>query len=171
MHTLTLVRQFHKAFGHPASDVITTPDAKTRLLRFRLLLEEVMEFGRAIGVAPLAGIPEEEFLEKLRSTMDAFTIDEGLAVDLVEAADALGDIDYVAQGANLVFGFPAIAVVAEIHRANMSKLGADGKPILDERGKVVKGPNYRKPDVAAVLAEFAESLAIGEERKIWGPRP
>lgn len=168
MHTIQLVRLFHLAFAHPVHHVPRTPPPDQRLLRFRLLLEEVMEFGRAIGVEPLCSDTQEEFERKVKEVLATFTIDETATVNLPEAADALGDIDYVCAGANLVFGFPAEAVVAEIHRANMSKLGADGAPIHDEFGKVVKGPNYRKPNVAQVLLDACD--ASDGQDKIWGPR-
>lgn len=151
-HTIKLVKEFHLSFGHPVEAVPTNPDDKTRLLRFRLIYEELMEFGRAIGIQGLADCSQEEFEARVKKTLNAIEIMAGFQTNLVEAADALGDIDYVTQGSNLVFGFPAESVVEEIHRANMSKLGADGKPIYDEHGKIQKGPNYRKPDVLAVLS-------------------
>jgi predicted HAD superfamily Cof-like phosphohydrolase len=155
MHTIHRVAEFHRVFNHPIEQTPTTPTAKMRLLRFRLLFEEVMEFGRAIGIDGLACIPEDLFERHLKETLDDFRIDADAEVDLPLAADALGDIDYVCQGANLVFGFPAEDVSCEIHRANMSKLGANGEPIYDEHKKVVKGPNYTPPDVAAILKDFA----------------
>ena len=82
--------------------------------------------------------------------MDATNDDS--RVDLIETADALGDLKYVVEGAALVFGIPLEPVFMEIHRSNMSKLGTDGKPIYREDGKVLKGPNYTPPNVAAVLA-------------------
>jgi len=169
MHTIKLVRLFHLAFSHPVHHVPRTPSAKERELRFRLLLEEVLEFGRASGVAPLTEGSEEDFEAKVKEVLSAFSIDPAAPVNLPAAADALGDIDYVCAGANLVFGFPAEAVVAEIHRANMSKLGADGRPIHDGHGKVVKGPNYRPPNVAQVLLDACEPDDV-EDARIWGPK-
>jgi predicted HAD superfamily Cof-like phosphohydrolase len=169
VHTIELVRLFHLAFAHPVRTVPTTPKPLERLLRFRLLFEEVMEFGRAIGVSGLSEQTQEAFEADVKRTMAEFSINEDAVVSLSEAADALGDIDYVTAGANLVFGFPAEAVVAEIHRANMSKLGADGRPVHDGYGKVVKGPNYKKPNVAQVLLD-ACSPDEDEQSRIWGPR-
>lgn len=154
-HTIHKVREFHKVFHHPVEVAPTVPSPATRLLRFKLIFEELLEFGRAIGVEGLAGIPQEEFEQHVRTALGGVVLDETLATDLVEAADALGDLDYVVQGANLAFGFPAEAVVANIHESNMSKLGADGQPILAPGGKVVKGPNYHKPDIASVLANHS----------------
>ncbi len=160
-HTIKLVKEFHTVFGHPVAATPTDVDENTRLLRFRLIYEELMEFGRAIGISGLADETQEQFEELVKSAKNAIAIVPNFPTDLVEAADALGDIDYVVQGSNLVFGFPAESVVEEIHRANMSKLGADGKPIYDEHHKVQKGPNYRKPDVGGVLR------LISEARKSW----
>ncbi|APL99351.1 nucleotide pyrophosphohydrolase [Bordetella phage FP1] len=146
--TIDRVREFHEAFGHP---VTATPDPMTkalRELRVKLIAEELTELCDALGVdlEVIRSAKDGEWRVKVEATAD----DED--VDLVEAADALGDLDYVVAGANLVFGFPAQDVSAEIHRANMSKLGADGKPIYREDGKVMKGPNYTPPNVAGVLS-------------------
>lgn len=81
------------------------------------------------------------------------------ADDLVGIADALADIVYIACGTADLLGIPFDEVFAEVHRANMSKLGADGRPVLREDGKVLKGPDYRPPDVAGVL------LAAGWRRE------
>lgn len=151
MHTIERVREFHLAFHHPVEERLVVPSAKTRLLRFRLLFEELMEFGRAIGIEHICKLEQEEFERELKGTLNQFAIDETHEVDMVEAADALGDIDYVCAGANLCFGFPAEEVAAEIHRANMSKLGADGLPVQDAFGKIVKSSNYRAPNVSDVL--------------------
>lgn len=145
--TIDRVREFHEAFGHP---VTATPDPMTkglRELRVKLIAEELTELCDALGVdlEIIRSAKDGEWRVKVEATAD----DED--VDLVEAADALGDLDYVVAGANLVFGFPAQDVSAEIHRANMSKLGEDGKPIYREDGKVMKGPNYTPPNVRAVL--------------------
>lgn len=151
MNTIDQVREFHLAFGHPVAAEITDPGGKHKLLRFKLIFEELMEFGRAIGIVGLAEMPQADFEAQLKDGLDAFALHPSFPVDHIEAADALGDLDYVVQGSNLVFGYPAGAVLAEIHRANMSKLGSDGKPILAENGKVVKSENYIPPNIASVL--------------------
>ncbi|APL99190.1 nucleotide pyrophosphohydrolase [Bordetella phage MW2] len=146
-HTIDRVTEFHAIFKHPIADAPTPATKALRELRVRLIAEELTELCEALGVAVKIesnGVSSQFVVEAVKDDGD---------VDLVEAADALGDLDYVVQGANLVFGFPAEDVVREIHRANMSKLGEDGKPIYREDGKVVKGPNYTPPNVAAVLSE------------------
>lgn len=73
--------------------------------------------------------------------------------DPVECLDALTDMTYVADGTYLTLGLGhyKAAAFAEVHASNMSKLGEDGKPIISDAGRVVKGPNYRKPDLRGVL--------------------
>lgn len=119
-----LVRAFHCAFGLPVGQRPDLHQAGPRLrsLRVDLLREEVDEFEHAIKEC-----------------------------DLVAVADALADIVYVAYGAAISFGIDLDAVIAEVHRANMSKLDKDGLPLLRHDGKVLKSDGYRPPDVAAVL--------------------
>jgi predicted HAD superfamily Cof-like phosphohydrolase len=77
--------------------------------------------------------------------------------DLVEVADALGDMLYILCGTILQHGMQNVIedVFTEIQRSNMSKLGADGRPIHREDGKVMKGPNYSRPDLSFVLEHAA----------------
>lgn len=154
IHTIQFVKEFHNAFGHPIEARPTVPSEKTRLLRFRLIFEELMEFGRAIGIQGLTDGTQAEFEAHLKESLDEFRINRDAAVSLADAADALADLDYVVQGSNLVFGFPAELIVADVHAANMSKLGPDGRPMQDANGKIIKGPNTRKPYTVAILAQF-----------------
>ena len=71
--------------------------------------------------------------------------------DIVEVADALTDLLYVVYGAGHSFGIDLDKCFAEVQRSNMSKLGNDGKPIYNENGKVMKGPNYSKPNLKQFL--------------------
>ena len=71
--------------------------------------------------------------------------------DLLEVADALTDILYVTYGAGHAFGIDLDKCFNEVQSSNMSKLGEDGKPIYNEAGKVMKGPNYFKPDLSKFL--------------------
>ena len=71
--------------------------------------------------------------------------------DILEVADALTDILYVTYGAGHAFGVDLDKCFDEVQRSNMSKLGEDGKPIYNESGKVIKGPNYFKPDLSKFL--------------------
>ena len=124
-HNLNAVQKFHEAFG---LGVLQKPKAKLDAaklkLRFDLMAEE-----------------NEEYLEAAHED------------DLVEVADALGDMLYILCGTILEHGMQhkIEEVFDEIQRSNMSKLGADGKPIYREDGKVMKGPNYFKPNIEEIL--------------------
>ena len=85
----------------------------------------------------------KEELEELTEAMQ----DE----NLLEVADALTDILYVTYGAGHAFGIDLDKCFEEVQNSNMSKLGEDGKPIYNEAGKVMKGPNYFKPDLSKYL--------------------
>ncbi len=101
----------------------------------------------------LADVPDE--LAQLRLALLREEVEE-LAValqrgDLVALADALADVVYVAYGTAITYGIDLDAVLGEVHRANMSKLGPDGRPVLRGDGKVLKSPWYLPPDVRGVL--------------------
>tara|TARA_R110002074_G_scaffold104568_2_gene225843 strand:+ start:7521 stop:7826 length:306 start_codon:yes stop_codon:yes gene_type:complete len=87
-------------------------------------------------------------LEELMELNDA--IDAG---DIVEIADAIADIIYVTAQQAVTLGFPVDALLREVQRSNMSKLGADGLPIFRDDGKVLKGPNFSEPNITKVLTE------------------
>lgn len=140
-----MVREFHETYEAPINDGAPEFPESRLELRLGLILEETAElldaaYGKRAGNAIRA------------SWTYAKTLDDGER-DMVEVADALADIDYVVNGMALEFGIPHDAVVAEVHRSNLSKLGEDGRPIYREDGKVLKGPNYFEPTagIAAVL--------------------
>ncbi len=122
---LNAVAEFHQAFGIDSADspIVSIP-GQTVLLRHNLMKEE-----------------NDEYLEAAQND------------DLIEVADALGDMLYILCGTILSHGMQhkIKEVFNEIQRSNMSKLGADGKPIYREDGKVLKGPNYFKPNIASIL--------------------
>lgn len=110
------------------------------------------EMPNRLGKLPnLRGVPEtglrmaliDEEYEELRAAVSLN--------DVIGAADALADLVYVLYGAALTWGIPLSSVLAEVHRSNMTKLGADLRPIRREDGKVLKGPNYQPPDIAAAM--------------------
>jgi predicted HAD superfamily Cof-like phosphohydrolase len=141
-HSGTPVLEFHQAFDHPVAYAPTVPSIEQRMLRVKLLAEELCELATASGVwVSIYGNVEV----KVAPASDP--------VDLVEAADALADIRYLVDGGNLIFGFPGEQVLHAVHKSNMSKLGADGKPLRREDGKTLKGPNYKPPtdDIRALL--------------------
>ena len=112
-------------------------------------------FGLGVNESPIANLSPQKL--KLRYNLMAEENDEYLEAaqnnDLVEVADALGDMLYILCGTILEHGmqYKIEEVFNEIQRSNMSKLGADGKPIYREDGKVMKGPNYFEPNILSIL--------------------
>ena len=119
------VELFHRSFGLGVSETLKADLGPAKnLLRFNLMDEE-----------------NKEYLEAANNN------------DLIEVADALGDMLYILCGTILEHGmqYKIEEVFEEIQRSNMSKLGMDGKPIYRQDGKVLKGPNYFKPDIERIL--------------------
>lgn len=122
-------------------------------------LDAVAAFHNAFGVGmantPVGNISKEinELRHKLMAEENNEYLEAANTNDLVEVADALGDMLYILCGTILSHGMQHIIeeVFDEIQDSNMSKLGADGKPIYREDGKVMKGPNYRRPDLKQFL--------------------
>jgi predicted HAD superfamily Cof-like phosphohydrolase len=111
------VKKFMETFGQEIKEKAGFPDEKITSLRYDLINEE---------------------LDELKEAMDN--------KDIKEVADALTDILYVTYGAGHAFGINLDNCFKEVQNSNMSKLGEDGKPIYNDKGKVMKGPNYFKPD-------------------------
>ena len=112
------VKTFMEAFSQLVRTKPQFPNDKTMQLRFDLIKEELNELEQAIKTK-----------------------------NLIEIADALTDILYVTYGAGYAYGINLDKCFKEVQRANMSKLGKDGKPIYNEKGKVMKGSNYSAPDL------------------------
>ena len=113
---------FMSTFGQEVKKKSELSSEKINLLRLNLIQEELDELTKAIK-------------EK----------------DILEVADALTDILYVTYGAGHAFGVDLDKCFDEVQKSNMSKLGKDGKPIYNEFGKVMKGPNYFKPDLSKFI--------------------
>ena len=117
------------------------------------LVEDFMEaMGQEVNAVP--SFPEEE-IQRLRLDLIEEELDElHYAIDnkdMVEIADALGDLLYVVYGAGHAFGIDLDECFKEIHASNMSKLGPDGKPIKREDGKVLKPDTFFPPDLKSIL--------------------
>ena len=112
------VKKFMETFGQEVKSKPAFPSEKISKLRYDLIKEELDEFQEALN-------------DK----------------NLKEVADSLTDILYVTYGAGHAFGIDLDKCFDEVQRSNMSKLGADGKPIYNEHGKVMKGPNYFEPNL------------------------
>ena len=116
------VKLFMLTFGQEVKTKASFSDEKTNQLRLDLIAEE---------------------LDELKNAMES--------KDLLEVADALTDILYVTYGAGHSFGIDLDKCFDEVQKSNMSKLGENGKPIYNESGKVMKGPDYFKPDLSKFL--------------------
>ena len=120
------VKEFMEVFGQEVFTKPKFPDEETMELRYELINEELHEFGDAM--------------------FDA----KGSIVDV---ADALSDLLYVVYGAGHAFGIDLDKCFEEVHNSNMSKLDENGKPIYREDGKILKGSNFREPDLKGVMYE------------------
>ena len=117
------VKTFMQTFGQEVKSKPSFSSDKINELRYNLIREELQELKQAM-----------------------------VNKDILEVADALTDILYVTYGAGCAYGIDLDKCFKEVQRANMSKLGDDGKPIYNEKGKVMKGPNYSEPN----LKKFVE---------------
>ena len=124
MNNFEKVKKFMQTFGQEVKSKPSFPNDKIIKLRYELIEEELSELRVAIK-------------DK----------------DITEVADALTDILYVTYGAGHSFGINLDRCFEEVQNSNMSKLGDDGKPIFNEAGKVMKGPNYYKPNLKKYLWE------------------
>jgi predicted HAD superfamily Cof-like phosphohydrolase len=145
-----MVREFHEVFRHPVPEGLTPVDDETARLRIELIREEFEEFAQGITGNDTTRVDVTITTEVGHGHLTDAT-EATYTPDLVEIADALADLAYVVYGAAIVHGIDLDAVVAEVHRSNMSKLGEDGQPLRREDGKTLKGPNYFPPDIAKVL--------------------
>ena len=123
MTNFNSVKKFMEVFGQEVKTKAEFPSEKIIKLRYNLIKEEL-----------------DEFEEALKDR------------DLKEVADALTDILYVTYGAGHAFGINLDQCFDEVQNSNMSKLGLDGKPIYNEKGKVMKGPDYFKPNLSKFVA-------------------
>ena len=123
MSNFKSVKKFMKTFGQEIKEKASFPNDNITSLRYELIKEE---------------------LDELREAIDK--------KDIKEVADALTDILYVTYGAGHAFGIDLDKCFEEVQNSNMSKLGNDGKPIYNDKGKVMKGPNYFKPNLSKFVA-------------------
>ena len=122
MSNFNKVKTFMNTYGQEIKESPEFPDSKIVQLRIDLIQEELNELKEAINNN-----------------------------DIVEVADALTDILYVTYGAGHSFGVNLDSCFNEVQNSNMSKLGEDGKPIYNDSGKVMKGPNYFKPNIKKII--------------------
>ena len=123
MSNFERVKKFMETFGQEIKQKASFPNDKITALRYDLIKEELDELKEAIDKK-----------------------------DIKEVADALTDILYVTYGAGHAFGINLDKCFEEVQNSNMSKLGRDGKPIYNDKGKVMKGPNFFKPNLSKFVA-------------------
>lgn len=147
--SLAQVKELHRVFNVPIHDDPHISDEKINQLRIALLQEELNELKDALGVPKNWWERVKHFFgfHKQRSKIEAF--------------DALTDIQYVLDGAYVSLGYWRWKRkgIAEVQRANMSKLGEDGKPIMRADGKFLKGPNYAPPNLVPILLGAPDDTA------------
>lgn len=160
------IGEFMAAFGQTIRTAPTTEITREeRVLRARLVVEEALEFAEAMGCTVTT--PDGSVVGAKSVAVD---IDPDRDIDLVEAADALADINVVAKGSALTLGIDVDAVFEIVHATNMAKLGPDGRPIRRESdGKVLKPAGWQPPTEAirALLLDAAGPTDSYTGRPVW----
>ncbi len=130
------VREFMAAFGQHCADKPCIPPHDVVRLRARLVIEEAFELVDSL-------FDDEPSVKALKAAALHLASTAMVDVDLVEFADACGDLDYVTEGARIAFGVDVDPIADEIHRSNMAKVGG----YLDEHGKLRKPAGWQPPDI------------------------
>lgn len=163
-----MVGEFHTAMGLPIEGDPEMPDKDRVRLRMSLLLEEVAEVmdsfqgeqgnrhSRTIEKLTLS-VERSQYWSNLIENSDVYN------ADLQHIAKELADLVYVTYGMAHELGVDLDAVLEEVHSSNMSKLDEDGKPMYNEQGKVMKGPNFRPADLSMIVPQVFEEIEGGEE--------
>ena len=134
MTNYEMVREFHSKFNHPMS--IPFANDPELALRRRLIEEELKELT----------------MEMFNGAFEV-SVNGDVSIDTkTKMAKELADLLYVLYSFAVVYGIPIDDVFYRVHLSNMSKLGADGKPVYREDGKVLKGPNYKEPELESLFA-------------------
>jgi len=147
------LKDFQSAFGFTISDKLTlesfTDDEEEKLLPSISTAAKVLHHLSNISTTSERALRVKLLCEEMSEYLDA-EYDN----NIIEIADGLTDIHYIAAGTEAVYGIPGEELFNHIHTNNMSKLGKDGKPIKREDGKLMKPEGYQPPDVRAVLNKF-----------------
>ena len=194
-----VVMEFERKFGLKVNDRLTELSPEERLLRGRLMLEEVQECFDGLGLRIIVDVNHTYMIPTsgLQYTYAAglnLEIDPVAVYNPIETADGLGDIVVIANGTANRMGINLDIVIGEIHASNMSKLGEDGEPIVNgitegyryeplegdgptpdgfpqpgydstkPIGKILKGPNYFKPNIALAIG----ACSVGESCEYYG---
>jgi hypothetical protein len=172
MHYQHKVTEFMTVFGQDCPKQPTIPDLQTRILRVKLILEEVLELTEASGLKIVDSFGFV-FDKNLLTKKDGIQIVENTEIqpDMVEIADAIADISYVNYGAASAYGIDISPVEDEVHYSNMTKLfhedeikslpvdftvkqidGTNKYLVKNQDGKVQKSPSYKKADIKTVIS-------------------
>lgn len=145
MPDVRYVYEFHHIYEHPIADRPTLPTFEYRKFRLNLSVEELEENCISSDVYS----PEvKTAFEQLLIAIDRVSSNEGENFNFRFTADAIGDSIYVLHGQAISMGIPMERVMRAIHLSNLSKLGLDGRPIKRPDGKILKGPNFKEPDLS-----------------------
>lgn len=139
-----LIQDFHEAFDNGYKD----PEIKNQeriLLRGKLMLEELLEVFDELGLEIFCDYDNENPSVRFQPKAQTFKINKA------KVGKELADLLYVTYGSGDTMDIPMDEVYREVHRSNMSKLGADGKPVRREDGKILKGPDYSPANIESVL--------------------
>lgn len=134
-----IVQEFHSAFGSAISQPLSPELLK---LRFNLIREESDEL-----------LDEIERIEI--GLEDGFSVTEENIGPLLKE---MADLQYVLSGLAVTFGLPLEQAFIDVHKSNMTKLGPDGKPIVRDDGKLLKGPNYKEPDMISIAKKWMTEI-------------
>lgn len=163
-NTRDMIREFNLAFGRPVNLTPTELSESDRLLLGKLIFEECVEYvTKGLGLKIVVNGMHVRDLTTL-----TLELNEGQRYDPIESADGLGDMNVVIHFNALWHGFNLDVITEEINDSNMSKLGIDGRPIINgvtegykegqdgydpakPIGKILKGPNFRKPNLEPII--------------------
>lgn len=192
MNSFEMTRRFHVAMGLPAHTKPVEPTEAERILRAKLLFEETMEtIEKGLGVRVAVKIPRDDYYTDLCvSANPEFEINT--PYDPVETLDGLADVKVIANGTAVQFGLPLDVADRLVYESNMSKLDDSGRPIhnrckhimdvthsctlgpcelIDPTqpiGKILKGPNFKKPDIKGFLQDYCQHMASRNDKTRCG---
>lgn len=144
------VAEFHRAMGQPIVATPRAPNAERVRLRLSLIAEEFFELLEAC-VSHRHGDKIQAVYDALIDVIDTAGTLGGRPIDLVSAADALADLDYVIEGTRLEFGIDGGPIADEVHRSNMGKITANGQVVMRGDGKIMKPETWSPPDIEGEL--------------------
>lgn len=151
LHTVNYLEE------EPTGNLLEELQRRGVLIQHKTNFEKILEWHHAFGVnvreQPTIALPQErrELRIKLIEEETEELLDAIAANDLIEIADGIADVLVVTYGTAAEYGINADNVYDEVHRSNMSKMGADGKPVMREDGKILKGPDFFLPNIKEVL--------------------